>query len=57
MKTEVEIREFTRGWGNKIDEIREFNSIKEAEDFVQTFNSKNDLKYVPDWYLRAEIAD
>lgn len=55
MKTRVIIREFERGWGNKIDEIKEFDTLEEANEFCWEFNSKNNLDYVPDWYMTAEI--
>lgn len=53
----VEIIESERGWGQKIDEIKEFKNIKEAQKFVKEFNSKNDKDYVPDWYMYAKIIE
>jgi len=56
MTIKVIIREFERGWGNKIDEIKEFDNVAQANEFVKNFNSKNNLTTVPDWYMTAEIA-
>jgi len=57
MKTKVIIREFERGWGSTIDEIKEFDSLEEATTFVKDFNSENNLAEVPDWYMTAEIMN
>lgn len=54
-KIRVAIIESERGWGQRVDEIREFDTQKQAEDFVETFNSRNDKPYVPDYYEYAEI--
>lgn len=56
VKTVVHIIESERGWGSKIDERKEFDTVKEAEEFVTSYNKQNDLPYVPDWYMYAEIA-
>ena len=45
-----------RGWGSKIDEVREFETLALAEVFVHEFNSRNTEKTVPDWYMIAEIV-
>lgn len=49
----VAIIESERGYGQKIDEVKEFETYEEAKEFVKEFNSKNDLDYVPDWYMVA----
>lgn len=54
--TKVVIREFERGWGNKIDEIKEFDSLDLAVSFCAEFNKENNLDCVPDWYMVAEIV-
>jgi len=54
----VALIESERGFGQKIDEIKEFrgyNAQAEAEAFVKEFNSKNDQDQVPDWYMYAKI--
>lgn len=53
-KFKAVLYEFERGWGSRIDEIREFNTEKERDDFITSFNAQNNLPYVPDWYMVAE---
>lgn len=50
----VDIIESERGWGSKIDETKYFDTYESANKFVAEFNAKNDLDYVPDWYMYAE---
>lgn len=50
----VTVIESERGWGQKVDEYRHFETKEEAQKWVTAFNAKNDLDYVPDWYMRAE---
>jgi hypothetical protein len=57
MKTKVVIIESERGWGSKVDEIKEFDTREEAKDFVEEFNSHNTEKTTPDWYMVAKIVD
>ena len=56
MKTKVEIREYELGWGSKIDEVREFDTLNEAIEFCDKFNAKNNLPITPDWYMVARIV-
>ena len=49
----VNIIESERGWGSKIDETKYFDNHQEALDFVKTYNSKNNLEQVPEWYMYA----
>lgn len=53
-KWRVTIREYERGWGNRIDEQKLFDRMIDADNFVKEFNSKNNLDEVPDWYMVAE---
>ena len=53
-KFDVYLLEYERGWGSKIDEVRQFDSKKEADEFIEEFNSRNKSKEVPDWYMIAE---
>lgn len=53
----VELIESERGWGQRLDEVREFPSREEAEAFVAEFNSKNNETTVPDWYMYARIRE
>ncbi|MNK14260.1 hypothetical protein D3C87_323590 [compost metagenome] len=46
--------ESERGWGQKVDGYRRFETREEAEKWVDEFNSKNDLPTVSDWYMYAE---
>jgi len=55
--TKVAIYEYERGWGSKIDEIRDFPTYEEAQAFVKEFNSYNTKTTVPDWYMVAEIIE
>lgn len=54
MKATVTIIESERGWGQKVDEIREFDSMDDAWEFYHGFNSQNNQKKVPDiyWFAR-----
>ena len=54
MKFRVDILEFERGWGNRTDEIKFFDTREEAIKFCFEFNSKNDEHDVPDWYMIAD---
>ena len=53
----VFIIESERGWGQKVDEVKEFETLKEAEEFCEDYNSYNNKDNVPDWYMYAEIKD
>lgn len=60
-KIKVAIVESERGWGSRIDEIKEFSTIKSAQKFVNKFNQKNVDDYaktgtVPNWYMYAELV-
>lgn len=49
----VQIIESERGWGQRVDEIKEFKTLEEAKTFVTEFNSHNNLDFPPDWYMFA----
>jgi len=53
-KFRVDLIESERGWGQRLDERKYFDSADEAWKFVEDFNSKNDKDSVPDWYMFAE---
>lgn len=57
MKTQVLIIESERGWGQRVDEIRYFDTREEAESFCNEYNTKNDKDTVPDWYMYATIGE
>lgn len=48
--------EFERGWGSRVDEIREFETEEERDRFIAEFNAKNTADVAPDWYMIAEKA-
>lgn len=48
------IIESERGWGSKIDDVREFDTEKERDDFIFEYNLQNTGTFAPDWYMRAE---
>jgi hypothetical protein len=50
----VDLIEYERGWGSKVDDTLYFDNEAEAREYVSTFNSKNTAKEVPDWYMIAE---
>jgi hypothetical protein len=56
MSVKVFIIESEAGWGQKVDEVKEFPTKEEANAFVKEFNSYNSLPYTPDWYMYAELA-
>lgn len=49
----VDLIEFERGWGSKVDDTKEFDSWDDAHLFKNKFNEKNNLAEVPDWYMIA----
>lgn len=48
------IMESERGWGQRLDEVKKFDSYDAAEEYKKEFNSKNNLDHVPDWYMYAD---
>ena len=56
-KVKVVIIESERGWGQRIDEVKEFDTREQAEDFVEEFNADNTEDTVPDWYMYARISE
>ena len=51
----VDIIESERGWGQRLDETKEFDTLEEAQAYVKEYNSHNDKEEVPDWYMRAQL--
>lgn len=49
----VDILEYERGWGNRVDETKTFSTFEKAESFAKEFNSRNTEEVVPDWYMVA----
>jgi len=52
----VHIIESERGWGSKVDEVREFATEAEQEEFIKTHNAQNNSATVPDIYWYAVKA-
>jgi hypothetical protein len=52
------IIESERGWGRKIDEVKEFQTEQERDDFIREYNKRLEPRgpqgQVPDWYMMAE---
>ena len=55
----VLIIESERGWGQKIDEVKEFATREEAEKFCREYNDKYNppMDSAPDWYMYARMED
>lgn len=64
----VEIIESEKGWGQKLDDIVEFDSLDKAKEYVLKYNSafkKHVAQYhpeikegqTPDWYMYARIRE
>jgi len=52
-KWRVDLIESEKGWGQRLEEVKYFYSLAEAEKFVKEFNSKNTSTIVPYWYMYA----
>lgn len=52
----VEIIESERGWGQRIDEIKYFDSEESAKSFCTDFNKDNNASTAPDWYMVANYC-
>lgn len=46
--------ESERGWGQRVDERKYFETSDEADNFVKDFNAQNNEQTVPDWYMYAK---
>lgn len=55
--TKVFIIESERGWGQKIDEVKEFPTYEEAEEFCREYNRKHNppMGRTPEWYMYARV--
>ena len=55
----VLIIESERGWGQKIDEVKDFATREEAEKFCCEYNDKHNppMDSAPDWYMYARMED
>lgn len=50
----VDLVEYERGWGSKLDETLYFDNEAEARKYCEDFNSKNTDLLAPDWYMIAD---
>ena len=50
----VTVIESERGWGQRVDEYRRFETKEEAQKWVKDYNKDNNLRDVPDWYMYAQ---
>jgi hypothetical protein len=50
----VNIMEYERGLGCKLDDVKYFDTEKSAKEFCTNFNSQNTSESVPSWYMVAE---
>ena len=55
----VLIIESERGWGQRVDEEKEFQTREEAEAFCREYNDKHNppLAETPNWYMYARLED
>jgi len=53
----VYIIESEAGWGQKVDEVKEFDTREEAEQFCRDYNNKHNppSNNTPDWYMYAKL--
>jgi hypothetical protein len=52
-KYRVNIIETERGWGQRVDDYKDFDSKEDVLKFVKQYNAANNLPEVPDWYMYA----
>lgn len=49
----VDIIEYERGWGSRLDSTEKFDTYDKAIEFKSKFNAENNLIEAPDWYMVA----
>jgi hypothetical protein len=49
--------ESERGWGQRVDEVKEFKTEKARDKFIKEFNAQNTASSAPDWYMYAEKGE
>lgn len=52
-KFKVTVIESERGWGQKVDEVRTFDTYDEAAEFRDRINGKNTSPTAPEIYWQA----
>lgn len=54
--TKVLMIESEYGWGQRIDEVLEFPTHREADEFAASYNQKhNNQSEAPNWYIKAVV--
>lgn len=55
--TKVQIIESEAGWGQKVDEVKEFPTYEEAVAFVKGYNNRHNPpgNVTPSWYMYARV--
>jgi hypothetical protein len=53
----VNIIESERGWGQRVDETKVFDTKEQADSFVAEFNAQNNKPTVPHWYMYADTPE
>ena len=56
-KVTVIVIESEAGWGERVDDVLEFDTRIEAEAYVADFNKDNDEATTPSWYMYAYIDE
>ena len=51
---QVDVIEFERGWGQRLEETLYFDTEDEALSYCDKFNKQNVQKTAPDWYMVAD---
>jgi hypothetical protein len=53
----VHIIESEAGWGQRVDDVKEFDTRELAKKFVDSFNNENTEQQVPSWYMYAKVVN
>ena len=53
----VNIIESERGWGQRLEDVKFFDSEQEAKNYAKNFNKRNNKEKVPDWYMYASSPE
>lgn len=57
IKYRVVMIESEAGWGQRVDEVRDFDTGEEATTFVKSYNDKhNPPGPTPSWYILASYS-
>lgn len=59
MKTKVFLIESERGWGQKVEETKEFPTREAAIKWATKYNQKHNppMAVTPDWYMYARVEN